>query len=98
MMGAVSSAIGSGMSPFPIYFWRNAVLRLDRYCRKCMDNPFIQVKDRREQQRVIEIFTTIEGYALFSSITLGIIQMLCLMYEGKILTAFIIDSNRLIDK
>jgi len=65
------------------HFWTNAVPKLDRYRRKGADDPLTQVKDGHEQQRIIKTLKAIEGYVMLS-ITMGIIQMLCLRYEGKI--------------
>lgn len=66
------------------HFWTNAVPRLDRYRKKGADDPLTQVKDEHEQQRIIKTLTAIEGYVMLSSIAMGIIQMLCLEYNGKI--------------
>lgn len=69
---------------FCYHFWTHAVLRLNYYRRKGTDIPFTQVKDRHEQQHIIKTLTAIEGYVMLSNIAMGIIQMLCLRYEGKI--------------
>lgn len=50
--------------------------------RKALIIP--HVKDKHEQQHIIKTLTAIEGCVTLSSIALGIIQMLCLMYDGKI--------------
>lgn len=72
---------------FFYHFWTSAVPKLDYHRRKGTDNPLTQVKDRHEQQRMIKTLTAIEGYVILSSIAMGIIQMLCLMYGGKIRTS-----------
>ena len=66
------------------HFWTSAVPRLDRYRGKGTDDPLIQVKDRHGRRRIIKTLKAMEGYVMFSSIAMGIIQMLCLMYDGKI--------------
>lgn len=65
-------------------FWPKAVPKLDRYLRKAAADPLEQVKDGQERRRVLKTLKAIEGYVLFSSIAMGITQILCLKYEGKI--------------
>lgn len=69
---------------FFYHFWTSAVPRLDRYRKKCTVDPLIQVRDRHSQQRIIKTLKAAEGYVMFSNIAMGIIQILCLRYEGKI--------------
>lgn len=63
---------------FCYHFWSHAVPRLDRYRRKSSAAPFAQVKDNRQRQRIIKALQATEGYGIFSSIAMGIIQLLCL--------------------
>ena len=65
-------------------FWSKAVPKLDRYRRKTASDPLEQVKDGQERTKILKTLRAIEGYVLFSSIAMGITQMLCLKYEGKI--------------
>lgn len=65
-------------------FWSKAVPKLNRYRRKADADPLEQVRDERERTRILKTLKAMEGYILFSSIAMGIIQMLCLKYEGKI--------------
>ena len=69
---------------FRCHFWSKAVPKLDRYRRKASADPLEQVQDSQERTRILKTFKAIEGYVLFSSIAMGITQMLCLKYEGKI--------------
>lgn len=69
---------------FSYHFWSKAVPKLDRYHRKATADPLEQVKNGQERRRVLKTLKAIEGYVLFSSIAMGITQMLCLKYEGKI--------------
>ena len=69
---------------FCYHFWSKAVPKLDRYLRKAAADPLEQVKDGQERRRVLKTLKAIEGYVLFSSIAMGITQLLCLKYEGKI--------------
>lgn len=65
-------------------FWSKAVPKLDRYRRKDSADPLEQVKDGQMRRRILKTLKATEGYVLFSSIAMGIIQMLCLKYEGKL--------------
>ena len=42
------------------------------------------VKNERERIKILKTLKAMEGYVLFSSIAMGITQMLCLKYKGKI--------------
>ena len=66
------------------HFWSSAVPKLDHYRKKGTDDPLTKVKDKHEQERIIRTLIAAEGYVIFSSIAMGIIQMLCLKYDGKI--------------
>lgn len=65
-------------------FWTKAVPKLDRYRRKGSPDPLCQVVSESGRDRVIRTLRAIEGYVMLSSIAMGITQMLCLEYEGKI--------------
>lgn len=69
---------------FCYHFWSKAVPKLDRYLRKTAGDPLKQVKDGQYRTRILKTLKAIEGYVLFGSIAMGITQMLCLKYEGKI--------------
>jgi len=66
------------------HFWTKAVPKLNRYRRKNSPDPLSQVKDEQEKRRIINTLKATEAYVLFASIAMGIVQMLCLKYEGKI--------------
>ena len=66
------------------WFWTKAVPKLNRYRRKGSPDPLRQVVTKGGRYRVIHTLRAIEGYVMFSSIAMGIIQMLCLEYEGKV--------------
>lgn len=59
---AMFRAIGQQIGGLFYHFWTSAVPRLDHYRRKGTDDPLTQVKDRREQQRIIKTLTVIEEY------------------------------------
>ena len=43
-----------------------------------------KVKDSRQQQRIIKTLKATEGYVMFNSTAMGIIQLLCLEYQDDI--------------
>ncbi|MCI9389869.1 MAG: hypothetical protein HFH54_09345 [Lachnospiraceae bacterium] len=69
---------------FCYHIWTHAIPRLDRYHRKGSTDPLAQVKDSHQQQRVIKTLKATEEYVLFSSIAMGIIQLLWLKYQDDI--------------
>lgn len=69
---------------FCYHFWTHAVPKLDRYRKKDTGDPLVQVKDSHRQQRIIKTLKATEGYMMFSSIAMGIIQLLCLRYQDDI--------------
>ena len=66
------------------HFWTKAVPKLDRYRRKTSPDPLSLLKDTAERARIIQALKATEGYVLFASIAMGIIQMLCLNYENRL--------------
>lgn len=72
------------LGAFCYHFWTKAVPKLDRYRRKGSDDLLTQVTDSHSRKRIIDTLRAMEGYLMFSSIAMGIIQMLCLRYDGKI--------------
>lgn len=69
---------------FCYHFWTKAVPKLDRYRRRGTADPLKQVTDREQQKRILSAVRATEGYVMLCSIATGIIQMLCLRYEGKL--------------
>ena len=69
---------------FCYHFWSHAVPRLDRYRKKDSADPLEQVKDSRQQQRIIKTLQATEGYMMSSCIAMGIIQLLYLEYQDDI--------------
>ena len=64
------------------HFWTKAVPKLNRYRKKGSPDPLLQVTDTKEKERVIKALKATEGYVLFASIAMGIIQMLIPFYGG----------------
>lgn len=66
------------------HFWTKAVPKLDCYRRKNSPDPLSMVKDAKEKARIIQTLKATEGYVLFASIAMGIVQMLCLYYGNRL--------------
>lgn len=66
------------------HFWTKAVPKLNPYRRKNRPDPLSLVKDVAERTRVVQALKATEGYVLFASIAMGIVQMLCLNYGNKL--------------
>jgi len=47
-------------------------------------DPLELVKDGQERTKILKTLKAMEGCVLFSNTAMGITQMLCLKYEGKI--------------
>lgn len=69
---------------FCYHFWTKAVPKLDRYRRKGSSDPLEQITDTKQQKRILEAIKATEGYVMLCSIAIGILQLLCLRYEGKL--------------
>lgn len=69
---------------FFYHFWTKAVPKLDRYQRKGSPDPLNKVTDTKQRDNIIKTVKATEGYLLFCCIATGILQMLCLKYEGNI--------------
>lgn len=65
-------------------FWTKAVPKLNRYRKKGSPDPLLEVKGGHEKERIKRALKATEGYVLFSSIAMGIVQMLCLKYGSSI--------------
>lgn len=66
------------------HFWTKAVPKRKHYCKKGSPDPLLQVTGTKEKEHVIKAVKATEGYVLFASIAMGITQMLCLNYGGRI--------------
>lgn len=69
---------------FCYHFWTKAVPKLNRYRKKGSPDPLLEIKDEHEKERIKKALKATEGYVLFSSIAMGIVQMLCLKYGSSI--------------
>lgn len=72
------------MGAFFYHFWTKATPRLERYSRKGSPDPLEKVTGREERERILSAVKATEGYLLLCCIATGILQMLCLNWEGKI--------------
>lgn len=72
------------LGAFFYHFWTKATPKLNRYSKKGSPDPLSKITNKHEQTKIIKTVTAIEKYLLLSCIATGILQMLCLRYEGKI--------------
>lgn len=72
------------LGAFFYHFWTKATPKLNRYSKKGSPDPLSKVTDTKQMEKIIKTVKATEGYLLFCCIATGILQMLCLQYEGKI--------------
>ena len=53
--------------------------RLNHYAKKEERDPLAKVADKEDQKAILDTVKAIEGFVLFSSIAMGILQMMSLM-------------------
>ncbi len=64
---------------FCYHFWTKHMPRLNHYAKKGNRDPLARVADKEDQKAILDTVKAIEGFVLFSSIAMGILQMLSLM-------------------
>ncbi|MGL5718617.1 MAG: transposase [Paraclostridium sp.] len=69
---------------FSYQFWSKSMPRIKRYLRKGEANPIETVKCDFAKEKIIDTIKAIEGYVLFSCISMGILQILSIRYSDKI--------------
>ena len=72
------------LGTFFYHFWTKATPKLDRYSKKGSSDPLSKVTDAKQKDKIIKTVAATEGYVLLCCIATGILQMLCLKYEGSI--------------
>ena len=66
---------------FAYHFWSKAVPKLDRFSRKGEADCLEAVLDASERKRILSNIKAIEGFVLFASIAMGMLQLIAL--DGK---------------
>lgn len=66
------------------HFWTKATPKLSRYRKKGTPDPLEKVTDKEKQIKILETLMAIERYLLLCCIATGILQLLCLKWEGTI--------------
>ena len=69
---------------FFYHFWTKATPQFNRYRNKETLDPLEEVTDSEKQLKILETLMATERYLLLCCIVTGILQLLCLKYEGKI--------------
>jgi hypothetical protein len=70
---------------FHYRFWCKALPRLNRYAKKGDPSPIETVRDPKGKENIRLTVKATEGYIMFSSIAMGLLQMISLKYSAKIL-------------
>jgi len=66
---------------FASHFWSKSTPELDRYMKKDAVNPLASVTDPRERKNIIGALKATEGFAMFSCIALGLLQIISLKFH-----------------
>ena len=69
---------------FFYHFWTKATLKFNRYYNKETLDPLEEVTDNEKRIKILETLMATECYRLLCCIVTGILQLLCLKYEGNI--------------
>ena len=68
---------------FGYHFWSKCLPRLNHFAKKGENDPLSKVTDEHERELVLKTVDAIEGFVLFSTIAMGITQMLSLKYSDS---------------
>lgn len=66
---------------FNSHFWSKSMPKLNRYLKKEDENPLKNISDIQEQRNIINALKAIEGFALFSCIAVGMLQLISLEFS-----------------
>ncbi len=69
---------------FAYRFWTKATPKLNRYRKKGTPDPLEKVTSPNAQIKILNTLMAMERYLLLCCIATGILQLLCLKYEGTI--------------
>lgn len=69
---------------FVYHFWTKATPKLNRYRKKGTPDPLEKITNQKKQIKILETLMATERYLSLCCIVTGILQLLCLKYEGKI--------------
>lgn len=58
--------------------------RIKKYLKKGEGHPIEKIENFKEKENILKTIKAIEGYVLFSCISLGILQILSITYSEKI--------------
>ena len=63
---------------FCYHFWTKAISKLNHFAKKSDPDPLESVLSKPDRDKVLNTIKAIEGYVLFASISMGILQLLAL--------------------
>lgn len=83
-MEAMFREMKQQIGAFFYHFWTKSAPKLDRYRKAGTPDPLEKVTDTKAQVNILGTLMATERYLLLCCIATGILQLLCLKYEGKI--------------
>ena len=63
---------------FCYHFWTKSMTKLNHFAKKTDPDPLEMVSSEKDRRRVLNAIKAIEGFVLFASIAMGILQMIAL--------------------
>ena len=76
------------ISGFNYHFWSKAMPKLNRYKKKNEPEAIDSVTEQNKKQLIVSTLKAIEGYVMFSSIAIGMLQIISLLYSEKLNKSF----------
>lgn len=76
------------ISGFSYHFWSKAMPKLNRYKKKDEPEPIDSITEAKYRKLIASTLKAIEGYVMFSSIAIGILQIVSLLYSEKLNKSF----------
>ena len=76
--------MGTEVNTFCYRFWSKHLKKLNRYYKSSEPNPLERITDEKERQYILKAIERIHRYVNFSSIALGLLEVLCFEFRGSI--------------
>lgn len=73
---------------FSYHFWSKAMPKLNKYRKKDEPEAIEAITEESDKQLIAGTLKAIEGYVMFSSIAIGILQIVSLLYSEKLNKSF----------
>ena len=72
------------LGAFGYRFWSKSMPKRNRYLKKGAPHPLEEVKDKRDQHRIVQTLRAIEGFVMCECIAMGLLQLIALHFSGRI--------------